>query len=426
VDAEAEREARIRPASIVDLDAGVLPFEYPVHRLLPPAQPRLVRIRDLHEAFPNRQTAGTRLILTQSTYLLQKWIDALGERDVIVATAEREALDRNAPEARAGRGPWRRFTFVSADDTIGDARGRSNPAFGAPERTSATHRGGELALLVDAYRSAAPADRLRLCGDAAALAPDSPVAWLALASARREMQDAAGAANALERALALAPDWEAAHYEQGKLWLSCENMARARDAFERATELMPTFAAAFSNLGATLGELDQPDAAVSAFERALASDPDSFTILNNIGVVNRELGRLDASESALRRVNEIAPDFIFGHYNLGHTLFLKGDFAGSVKAYEDGQRRDPGQNRRQGCRLAVARFASGDPEGAQRELWRHADSAPPDEREDLLLEAFEIAHAILQSRPELAMNKGFLDRIAAELGRGDDRAGGTR
>jgi tetratricopeptide (TPR) repeat protein len=192
-------------------------------------------------------------------------------------------------------------------------------------------------------------------------------------------------------------------------------MERARDGFQRAADLMPTFSAAFSNLGATLGELDQPEAAVAAFSRALEHDPESFTIFNNIGVVNRELGRLDESERALTRVTELAPGFVFGHYNLGHTRFLRGDYRGALAAYEEGQRRDPEKNRRQGCRLALVRFALDDVEGAERDLWRFADQAPREEREDLLLEALEIAHALMRAHPSLSARQRFVDRITSEL-----------
>ena len=182
---------------------------------------------------------------------------------------------------------------------------------------------------------------------------------------------------------------------------------------------MPTFSAAFSNLGATLGELNEPGAALSAFRQALEHDPRSFTILNNVGVVCRDLGRLDESEAALRRVIAINPDFVFGHYNLGHTLFLGREYAGALGAYEEGQRRDPQQNRRQGCRLALVRFANGDAAGAERDLWRFASAAPPDEREDLLLEAYEIAGALLTQLPALAPQRPFLDRIGAEIAKSE-------
>ena len=158
------------------------------------------------------------------------------------------------------------------------------------------------------------------------------------------------------------------HYESGKLWLALDDMPRARDGFARAATLMPSFSAAFSNLGATLGELGETGPALAAFEQAQAHDPDSYTVLNNIGVVSRELGRLDRSEAALRRVVELSPGFVFGHYNLGHTLFLAGRYADALRAYEEGQRLDPEKNRRQGCRLAIVRLANGDIAGAERDL----------------------------------------------------------
>ena len=348
---------------------------------------------DLEAAFEFDPSASLRLIVTQSTYLLQKWIDILGDGDRIVATADREPLKHNAPEAFNRRGPWRFFEVKEIRTTEDTEDPEQFQTFPTPQPV-----------------------------DASVL---SVVDLLKTASACRERNDATGAATALERALHLAPDWEAVHYEAGKLWLACDDMQRARDAFQRAADLMPTFAAAFSNLGATLGELDQPEAAVAAFSTALLHDPESFTILNNIGVVNREIGRLDESERALVRVTEIAPAFVFGHYNLGHTRFLRGDYAGALGAYEEGQRRDPEKNRRQGCRLALVRFALGDLDGAERELWRFADQAPPDEREDLLLEAYEIAQALVRAHPALGSMQHFVDRIAAELTGGTGGAGGT-
>jgi tetratricopeptide (TPR) repeat protein len=270
-------------------------------------------------------------------------------------------------------------------------------------------------LLERAFAASDPAERLRLCREAVALAPESAVPHLALASAYRETRDGTAARDALDRAASLAPEWEAIAYESGKLWLVYDDMARARDAFERAAELMPTFSAACSNLGATLGELGEPGRALAAFRQALAHDPRSFPILNNIGVVCRELGRLDESEAALRHAIEINRSFVFAHYNLGHTLFLAGRHREALDAYEEGQRRDPQKNRRQGCRLAVVRLANGDAAGAERDFWAFANAAPADEREDLLLEAYEVAHALLAQNPALEAHRPFLDRIGAEI-----------
>jgi len=254
-----------------------------------------------------------------------------------------------------------------------------------------------------------------MCREAAAASPGAAVAWIALASAAREHGDVSSAREALDRALALASDWPAAQYEDGKFWLASDDMARARDAFRRAADLMPGFSPAFSNLGATLGELDDPDGALAALQRALAGDPDSFTILNNLGVVLRELGRLAESKAAFERVTAIAPSFVFGYYNLGHTRLLAGDYAGAVAAYEAGRARDAEASPRQAARLAMARLATGHIERAEAELWHAAAAAPPEEREDLLLEAYEIGQALLATHPALAPSQPLLDRIAAAV-----------
>jgi tetratricopeptide (TPR) repeat protein len=404
--ADRHRAARSRVAAShtpVALDAATLPFTRVGDIALPPP-PRALLIDGIERALPDHQTGGMRLVLTQSTYLLQTWLDRLGAGDVMIATADRAALERCAPEAFQQRGPWRAFEVV---DLIGD----SGPGAGDLKDAEIA---GELAR---AYAASSPAERLRHCQDAVASEPASAMAWLALASALREQRDLA-AREALDRAAALAPDWEAVHYESGKLWLALDDMERAREGFQRAADLMPTFVAALSNLGATLGELDQPDAALAAFEQALVYDPVNPTLLNNVGVVSRELGRLEASAAALRRLVDTVPTFVFGHYNLGHTLFLAGRYADALRSYEEGQRRDPENSRRQGCRLAVVRLANGDPAGAERDLRRIADAAPPDEREDLLLEAYEIAHALLAHDPARAADaahQAFLARLGSQI-----------
>jgi len=387
----------------VRLDSATLPFVRAGDVVLPPS-PRVMLVPDIERAFPNAQAGGVRLVLTQSTYLVQKWIDRLAPGDQIVATADRNALERGAPEALHARGPWRAFETVHVSD--------SSPFNTKDTKDTKEKEDGVDQLLAQAFALADPAERVRLCGEVVAIDPESPVAHLALASACRETQDARGARQAVDRAAALAPDWEAVHYESGKLWLALDDLPRARDGFARAATLMPSFSAAFSNLGAALGELGEAGLALDAFEQVQAHDPDSSTVLNNIGVVSRELGRLDRSEAALRRVVELSPGFVFGHYNLGHTLFLAGRYADALRAYEEGQRLDPEKNRRQGCRLAIVRLANGDIAGAERDLEHIAGTAPPGELDDLLLEAYEIADALKDLQPGLAADPAYGDFLA--------------
>ena len=391
---------RVRAALTVPADH--LPFIRPEAIALP-ERPRGLVVDHVERAFPNHQSRGTRLILTQSAYVIQKWIDVLGPDAGICLTGDDAALRRSAPEIFARRGPWSSFEAEAQPSAI------------SHQPSTISDQPSHLALLATAYSTPSTSDRLTLCREAIAGAPDSPVAHLAAASACREADDMNGARAALDRALELAPDWEAVHYEDGKFWLGYDDMERARDGFQKAADRMPSFAAAFSNLGATLGELDEPERALAAFRQALVYDPHGFQILNNVGVVSRELGHLDESEAAFRRVIEIAPDFVFGYYNLGHTLFLSGRYAEALDFYEQGQQRDVEKNRRQGCRLAVVRFANGDLAGAERELWRFANQAPAPERADLLLEAYAIARAVVSARPATPAERAFLDRIGAEL-----------
>ena len=121
--------------------------------------------------------------------------------------------------------------------------------------------------------------------------------------------------------------------------------------------------------------------------------------MNNIGVLSRELGELDTAEGSFRRVTQLDPDFVFGYYNLGHTLFLQGRFDAALSAYLDGQRRDPQKNAVQAARVAMVRLATGDAEGATRDLAHAMGSLPPEARRSVLIEALEILSAVEALHP---------------------------
>jgi tetratricopeptide (TPR) repeat protein len=195
-------------------------------------------------------------------------------------------------------------------------------------------------------------------------------------------------------------------------------MERAASAFGQASALMPSFASAAANWGATLGELDRPDEALEAFSRALASDPTSHQALNNLGVVSRELGRLGDSEEAFRQVIALTPGLAFGHYNLGHTLFLQGRYQASLAAYLAGQKNDPARNPVQASRLALAQLATGDAAGALRELQSCTAMLPPAYRRQVLGDTHAVAWALLSTAPELPGWHLVGDWLTAELARG--------
>ncbi len=419
-------------------EAASWPFLYPLGVDLP-ATPATIVVPDIHEAFVNRQTASTQLVTTQAAYLMLAWAEVVGDRDVVMlASADAQALEEHAPELSSGTG-------VFANTEIVDASGADAPLASASARSetlgelrrdlaeAASGRvGGPLAplaplapgvrALISAMRAHDPHERLALCVRALDEGR-TPAALLAAASVCMEVNDLDAAERDLDEAIALAPDWAAAHFERGKLWLRRDDMERASESFGDAARRMPRFASAWSNLGATLGELDRPEQALEAFSRALECDPLSAQTHNNLGVVRRELGQLADSEAAFRRVIELAPALAFGYYNLGHTLFLQGRYQAALTAYAEGQRRDPGANPVQASRLAMCRLATGDAQGAIRELQRSTGGLPLEYKRQLLTDTQTIAWALLTHRPDLPdwhVVNGWLEQ---ELARGQDRQG---
>jgi tetratricopeptide (TPR) repeat protein len=384
--------------------AAEWPFARHVVEGVPPGDV-VVRVPDLTSAFPAGQSGSTRLVLTQSTYQLQRWLDWIDAHanTALVAEADADQLRQVAPEAFQRRGPWARIELVDLGEGSPDGLPHTESTWRSPVG------------LRGAFTTSDPDERLALCRRAVDERASDPVAWLALGSAYMEVQDLVAAQDAIERAIELASNWEAVHFEYGKLFLRLDDLERASTAFAEAGRLMPSLAAAFSNLGATLGELDQPGAALQAFQQALKYDPHGHTVFNNIGVVSRELGRLSDSEAAFRKVIAIAPEFVFGHYNLGHTLFLQGRYQAALSAYVEGQRRDPEKNPRQACRLAVVRLAAGDTHGSLRDLRAVAAATTGDQKREIFAEAQEILWALLTDQPGLAGWKQAADVVKAEI-----------
>ena len=348
------------------------PFRYPLAPELP-SGPVLIRADAFDQACLNRQTGNTQLVTTQRAYLEAEWSAAL------------EAQGR----------AWLLLTSAATPS--------------APMAPMAP-----MAPLARAFRVDNPAGRLSLCLEALREGR-TPAALVATASVCMEVNDLDAAARDLDEAVMLAPQWAAARYERGKLWLRRDDMPNAAGGFQAAADLLPEFGPAWSNLGATLGELDRPAEALAAFERALALDPMSAQALNNVGVVRRELGRLTESEAAFRQVIQLTPDQAFGHYNLGHTLFLEGRFQAALSAYAEGQARDADKNPVQASRLALCKVATGDADGALRDLRRATEGLPREYRRQLLADTSAILWALVTQQPGLAGWQAVQAWVADEL-----------
>lgn len=361
------------------------PFRYPLVPQLPTG-PVVMRADGVDDAFPDYQTNSTRLVTTQRAYLEAEWSAALEKHG----------------QAWLLMTPGSFFNSPSVNMTPGSLSQNSNS------------EPGVLSALPRAFRLSDPVERLEQCVEALGAGRTAP-ALAATASACMEVNDFDAAARDLDEALALAPDWPAAHFERGKLWLRVDDMVKASEAFQMAATGLPRFAPAWANLGATLGELDRPAEALAAFEHALAVEPDNPQALNNVGVVRRELGRLNESEAAFREVIRRAPDLAFGHYNLGHTLFLQGRFQAALSAYAEGQARDAEKNPVQASRLALCKVATGDSAGALRELQRAVGALPGEYRRQLLADTSAILWALVTQHPELTAWQPVHSWLSEEL-----------
>jgi tetratricopeptide (TPR) repeat protein len=365
-----------------DTTAGSWPFRRHVTPSGDP--PHRIRLRGLHRAFPAGQTAGTRLVLTQPTYQLQRWLDWLDAHPSVVALGDCAAAPAAlAREAFAQRGPWARIAVEAV------------PAVEADPVADADDTDPFEPLRV-AFERGAAEDRWRQSRRLSYDYPSHAALHLAHASACMELGRLEDAGAAIEQATTLAPDWEAVHYELGKLYLRFDDTERAADAFAEAGRLMPSFAAAFSNLGAALGELDRHEEALAALKQGLRFDPFGYAILNNIGAAARDLGRLDEAETAFRQAITHAPHFIFAHYNLGHTCFLQGRFADARDAYEKGLAADAQAGPRQRSRAALAHAAAGDAARAAAYFEQALGESPEEDRLELVNESVAVLQALAQ------------------------------
>jgi len=361
---------------VVDANAHEWPFARTTTPSPVPSSPALIVIEHLDQAFPEGQGSGVRLVLTQATYQLQRWLDWLAKHPAVSVLGDLSSASPSLlQEARSRRGPWSRIELLEV----------------APAPPGAGDRGPLLA----AFRQSSPVERHEVCARTLAASPHpDPAILLAMASSCLEVDRLDEALTSLDRARQAAPDWEAVSFELGKAWLRADDTARAADAFAEAGRLMPSFAAAHANLGAALGELERPAEALAALDTALALDPEGYPAHNSRGASLRDLGRLEEAAASFRRVIALRPAFPFGYYNLGQVLFLQGVFGEARRAYEEGLRKDPARTPWQLARLAVVCAAVDDGPSAASHAQEALQRVQPERRPELAGEIREVLAAL--------------------------------
>lgn len=108
------------------------------------------------------------------------------------------------------------------------------------------------------------------------------------------------------------------------------------------------------------------DDAIAAYTSAIAlvADPVYFS---NRAAAHGGKGDHEAAAEDAQRALDVDPGFTKAYSRLGHALFSSGDVKGSVRAYEQGLEREPGNaNMRSALNVARARLAeSGEAEGSR-------------------------------------------------------------
>ena len=346
-----------------------------------------VLLPDFHRAFPCRDAIRRRGGLEETPplpalatpgYVLARlsWLGAGGHD--LIASAEEGALVRRAADLLAGRGAACQFEV---------AREPVPPAAPAdvtgPGESDLRNAGRAAEFRRIALHAPSRAVRARAAEAATEADPDEPIGHLLAGCSANEHKKPAEAASAFRKAIERDESLAAAHFELGKTMIVLDDLEAALESFCRTTETLPEFAPGWANAGAALGELERPEEALGKLERAADLDPLSHSLASNLGVTLRDLGRLGEAETAFRRALELAPDFVFGHYNLANAVYLQGRHREAVGLFEKAQTMDPSGSDRQRLLLAAARLAAGDVDRALNDYRAVFDSLEGQMRLDM-------------------------------------------
>jgi|GEM_PF-1750306 len=336
-----------------------------------PGDAATVVLPGLDRAFPCRAPIVGRRIrrevppppaIATPAYVLARLCHLGADRSHLVAWAREDELVLRASDLLAGRGAACQFAVTRAAAPPAAPAAVSGPDAG-DLRVAAS---GE-ALLVIALHAPEAAVRREAAERATTADPDSALGHLLHGVALSEAREHPGARDAFCRAIERDASLAAAHFELGKTMIVLDDLEAALESFRRTTETLPEFAPGWANAGAALGELERPEEALGKLERAADLDPLSHSLASNLGVTLRDLGRLEEAERAFRWALELAPDFVFGHYNLANAVYLQGRHREAVGLFEKAEAMDPSGSDRQRLLLAAARLAAGDVEDALRD-----------------------------------------------------------
>lgn len=169
------------------------------------------------------------------------------------------------------------------------------------------------------------------------------------------------------------------YYQQGLSFLGSDQQ-RAFVAFQKAVQVNPSNYDAHYALGNIYHQRKEYVEAEREFRTCIDLDSNSGDSLNYLGRTLIEMNRLPEAIEMLRRATELplygTPDMAYA--NLGHALYLQGDIAGAIRAFQDAARVDPPNVPRALLYLEIGRlYMKQGQDGKAREALAQAKALDP-------------------------------------------------
>lgn len=198
-------------------------------------------------------------------------------------------------------------------------------------------------------------------------------------AALREQGRILEAIASFRRAAALAPESADAHLAMGELYAAQGNLDEAISAFRAALALRPAYAELHLNLGALYRKRGRPDEALACYREAVRLKPEFHAAHFNLGNLLGYQGRLAEAEASYRLALAGNDAFVAAHHNLGDVLKDQGRLAEAMACYERALALDPAYTpsfgHRMMLRLLTGDFQRGLPDFEQRQ--RLVSDDPP-------------------------------------------------
>ena len=227
----------------------------------------------------------------------------------------------------------------------------------------------------------------------------------------------AEAAVELRAALTQHPDQGTWHFNLALTLEAMEDYEEAVASFEKALVLDGEDVECLNCLAAGLARLGRYDESLETFDRIDRIDPNFEPSYCNRIVVYTEMGHHERAEVMFYLARQIVAECPVCSYNMGNSLFIRGQVQRAVLCWTDALRQDP-QHPHAHARIAEARWQQGDHKGAADHYRLQLEIVPDDAMAmldfgDLLVETDQLDAADKYFRQALKLRPTDTDIFVA-------------